>query len=86
MSDGTVAVLSDGREVKMDVEKMQADIKTRHDIKVIIAIAPGSDDYDKFMAKYSGLTVEEVEALSIADFKAVDRAMGKALERVISPN
>lgn len=87
-SNGTykIAALSDGREIKIDVEALRRDVKTRHDVKAIINLPPGSDDYDKFLAKYAGLSFEEVDALSIADFKAVDTAVGAALQELSSPN
>lgn len=81
-----IAVLSDGREIKVDVEAVRRDIKTRHDIKAVISLPPGSDEYDKFLAKYSGLSFEDIDGLSIADFKAVDTAVGAALQELSSPN
>lgn len=80
------AVLSTGREVKVDVEAVRRDVKTRRDIKAIVNLPPGSDDYDRFLSKYSGISEDEIADLSIADFQLVDKLVGAALQELASPN
>lgn len=85
-SEYKIARLSDGRDIKIDVEALRRDVKTRRDIKAIINLPPGSDDYDAFLAKYSDMATEDVIDLSIADFQAIDGAVSKALQELSRPN
>ena len=75
---------TDGRDILVDVDQMKQDIKTRKDIKHFTALS--GDAYDLFLGKYTGLTLEEIDALEIEDFKALDRAVGEALKTFIRPN
>lgn len=81
-----IAKLSGGQVVQVDVEAMRRDIKTRRDVKTIVAMPSGSDEYDRFLAKYSGLSFDEIVDLSIPDWKEVDQAVAAALKDLSSPN
>lgn len=85
-SNGTykIAVLSDGREVKIEIERVRQIIKTRHDTKRFTNLK--DDDYDHAVAEFTGLTFEEIDAMSIEDFQKVDRALSEAIQERLSPN
>ena len=81
-----IAKLSSGQTVQIDVETMRRDIKTRRDVKEVVNMPSGGDSYDCFLAKYSGMTMDEIVDLSIADWKEVDQAVAAALKDLSSPN
>jgi uncharacterized membrane-anchored protein len=86
MAEFTIAKLADGREVRVDLEKLKAALRTRHDVKRLTGIAPTSDAYDEFLAQVTDISAADLDALELADWLAVDRAVGAAIKTVISVN
>ena len=87
MSAKLYGKLASGKEIAVDVDMLRQDIKTRRDHKRIVGgLSAVKDEYDQFLAKYSGMTMEEVELLSPPDWKALDDLVSLGLRALFSPN
>lgn len=87
MAEYTIARLSDGREVKIDIEAVLRDVRKRREFKELIKKMRESQDYyDSVLAKYSGLPVSDIEELDMRDWMAIDTALSKAFEKLNAPN
>lgn len=78
--------LSTGDVVKVDIEAVRAGVKTRKDAKRIAALEGKSDAYDAMLAGFTDQSVEQLENMDLADWKAVDHAVGEAMKEVFGPN
>jgi hypothetical protein len=85
-ANGTHSItLSDERVVTVDADLIRKEIHTRKDFKRVGKLKAITDEYDEFLAQYTNLSVEELEALAMSDWNKVDEALGKVMQEMLSP-
>lgn len=81
-----IATLSDGREIKVDIEAMRVGHRKVREIKAIAEMKPLSDAHLAWVSKYTGMSIDSLLDLDQEDFKLIDKALGAAMQEISGPN